>query len=340
MPQKYVTLKDVAERAHTSTATVSYVLNGGTGRYISDELRERVLKAAQELNYVKSALASGLKGKKRGVIAITVPQFTNIFFSRIVLAVEQVAIEHSYLVTVSNTFDDPDRERKVIDSLIQQRVDGVVLIPNEYGKSNYESLHRIGIPTVVAERPLLDGDYDYVLMDNFEAAYLSTRYLLQHGHRNIAFLTWDAQANSLQKRLIGYQAALEEQNVPFKPEYVFQDEFTPEAGARMTERLLALPDITAVVYGYHIQAQGGLPVLRQASVSIPDDLSVVIIGDPEWINLHTPSLTHFTLPSDQVGETAAKILLDRINNNGNYSSAQRILLSGSLVEGNSVKTIS
>ncbi len=214
MPQKYVTLKEVAKRAHTSTATVSYVINGGKGRYVSDELRGRVMEAARELNYVKSALASGLKGKQRGVIAVTVPQFDNIFFTRLVLAVEQVAAQQGYLVTVSNTFDEPDRENKVIESLIQQRVDGIILIPNEKSGCNYENLRRLGIPMVIAERPLLDGEYDYVLMDNFEAAYLATSHLVKRGHRQIAFLTWDARAASLKERLRGYQAALQEQGIP------------------------------------------------------------------------------------------------------------------------------
>ena len=340
MPQKYVTLKEVAERAHTSTATVSYVINGGKGRYVSDELRSRVMEAARELNYVKSALASGLKGKQRGVIAVTVPQFDNIFFTRLVLAVEQVAAQQGYLVTVSNTFDQPDRENKVIEGLIQQRVDGIILIPNEKSGCNYESLKRLGIPMVIAERPLLDGEYDYVLMDNFEAAYLATSYLVKRGHQQIAFFTWDAMAASLKERLRGYQAALQERGIPYLPELVFQEPFTPECGRKMTEKLMESGyPVTAIVYAYHIHAQGGLPVLRSAGVKIPEDLSVVVIGDPEWMTLYTPPLTHVTLPSDKVGETAAKILLDRIANSGNYSSRSRILHSGSLVEGNSVKNL-
>lgn len=337
--KKYVTLKEVAELAETSTATVSYVLNGGTGRYVSDELRKRVLDAAKELNYVKSALASGLKGKQRGVIAVTVPQFANIFFSRLVLAVEQVAMEQNYLVTVSNTFDDPERENKVVDSLIQQRVDGIILIPNEHSSCNYENLRRIGIPTIVAERPVLDGDYDFVSIDNFEAGYQATRYLLERGHRSIAFLAWDTKAVNLQQREKGYQAALEEAGVPLKPEYILHDTSSPEGGARMSEKISGMKEVTALIYAFHVQAQGGLPVLRQAGVMIPDELSVVVIGNPEWINIHTPSLTHVVLPSDEVGKNAAKILLDRINDSGNYSSACQIQLAGSLVEGNSVKTI-
>lgn len=346
MGKQYATLKDVARRAHTSTATVSYILNGAQDRYVSDELRQRVLTAAQELNYVKSALASGLKGKSRGIIAITVPQFTNIFFSRLVLAVEQVARAQGYVVTMCNTFDDPDREREVLESLIQQRVDGIILIPSERSTQNYEQIRRIGVPTVIAERPMLDYGYeiyDYILIDNFDLAYRSTRYLIEKGHRNIAFLTWEAQVVSLQERLRGYQAALQEADIPYRPEYVLQGPFSPEAGCRMTRRMLdTLPQATAVVYGYHFYAQGGLPVLRENGVRIPEDLSVFVIGDPDWVSLYSPPLAHMELPAAKVGETAAQVLFERISsatNGKTVPSTVRRMFPGTFVEGSSIKFI-
>lgn len=340
MQQKCVTLKDVAELAHTSTATVSYVINGGTGRYVSEELRQRVVSAAKELNYVKSALASGLKGKRRGVIAVTVPQFENIFFTRLVLAVEKIATEQGFLVTVSNTYDDPSLEKKVIESLIQQRVDGIILIPTNQSEASFENIRRAGIPVVIAERPLFDGDYDYVRMDNFEAAYLLTRSLLDHGHRDIGFVTWEAAASSLQDRLKGYQAALQEKGIPFHPEYVYQGEYHLEEGKRMTKELLEQhPELTAIVYGQHAHAQGGLMAIREQGIRIPEDLSVAVLGDPDWIDLYEPALTHVTLPAREVGAESARILFKYIISDGNYSSAERILISGSFAEGNSIKII-
>ncbi len=338
--RRYVTLKDVAERANTSVATASYVLNGGKGRYVTDELRRSVESAARELNYVRSALASGLKGRQRGVIAVTVPQFSNVFFTRLVLSVEEVALEHGYLVTVNNTFDDPERETKVVESLIQQRVDGVILIPSKQSERNYENLQRMGITTVVAERPVLDAVYDYVLVDNFEAAYSLTNHLLERGHTEIAFFTWDAENVSLRERQSGYRAALQEHGIPYRPEYVREIAFTIENGRRVTEEFLQKRSkCTALIYGYHIFAEGGIPVLQRAGVRIPEDLSVAVIGDPDWLPLCDPALTHVTLPSAEVGTEAARMLFDRILDSDNYPSVRRVLIPGTLVEGNSVKKL-
>ncbi|MCD8171163.1 MAG: LacI family transcriptional regulator, partial [Clostridiales bacterium] len=104
MEGQYATLKDVAERAGTTAATVSYILNGSTKRYVSEDMRRRVEAAAKELNYVKSSAASSLKGKKRKIIAVLVPQFANQMFTELVLGVERVADRYGYILSICNTF--------------------------------------------------------------------------------------------------------------------------------------------------------------------------------------------------------------------------------------------
>ena len=113
MEGQYATLKDVAERAGTTAATVSYILNGSTKRYVSEDMRRRVEAAAKELNYVKSSAASSLKGKKRKIIAVLVPQFANQMFTELVLGVERVADRYGYILSICNTFDDPQRELEI-----------------------------------------------------------------------------------------------------------------------------------------------------------------------------------------------------------------------------------
>ncbi len=344
MQPKYATLRDVAKHAKTSTATVSYVLNDVKGRYVSAELRERVLNSAKELHYVKSVFASGLRGQHRGIIGITFPQFTNIFFSRLALAVEQIANEHGYLVTICNTFEDPERERAVLEAFLQQRIDGLLLIPVDTPTNNLDLIEHIGIPSVIVERPLLGAplkDYNYVGMDNFNTAYLATKSLIERGHRNIAFTTWHANTPSLQERQRGYRVALAEANIPVRDDFIFHGAFSAQAGAENTLEFIqtVCHETTALVYGYHVHAQGGLPVLRDHGVRIPEDLSVIVLGDPEWVDLHTPSLTHMTLPATEIGTKAAQVLFERIAHKGNYTSTVTDLIVGSLVEGNSIKTV-
>ena len=144
MKGQYVTLKDVAKRAGTTAATVSYVLNGTGKRYISEEMRQRVEQAASELGYVKSSAASSLKGKKRKIIAVLVPQFSNQFFTELVLGVEEIADRYGYILSICNTFDDPEREKEIINRTQSQRVDGYIITPSQEGEKSTWPIRKVG----------------------------------------------------------------------------------------------------------------------------------------------------------------------------------------------------
>lgn len=146
MEGQYATLKDVAERAGTTAATVSYILNGSTKRYVSEDMRRRVEAAAKELNYVKSSAASSLKGKKRKIIAVLVPQFANQMFTELVLGVERVADRYGYILSICNTFDDPQRELEIIRRMQAQRVDGYIITPSRDGGRIHGRYARLACP--------------------------------------------------------------------------------------------------------------------------------------------------------------------------------------------------
>ena len=151
---RFVTLKDVAEKAGTTVGTVSYVLNNKKGRYISDDLRQRVLVAASELNYIKCNGASSLKGMDRKLIGILIPQFENQFFTRICLAAEEVFVQHGYDLIICDTFDEPGREKAIIHRLLSQRVDGIIITPTVDGAENTKIARDVGMNMVVVDRPL------------------------------------------------------------------------------------------------------------------------------------------------------------------------------------------
>jgi len=120
---KYTTLKDVAERAGTTIGTVSYVLNGNGKRYISKETREKVVQAAKDLEYIRDKKASSLKGGQSYLIGILIPQFENQFFNRIIIASEALFVKHGYDMIITNTFDNPEREKAIIHRMLEQRVE-------------------------------------------------------------------------------------------------------------------------------------------------------------------------------------------------------------------------
>ncbi len=329
----YATLKDVAELAGTTIGTVSYVLNNKSGRYISDETRRKVFEAANQLNYIKCKGASSLKGKERKLIGILVPQFENQFFTRVVVAAEAVFAQHGYDLIICDTFDDTDRERAIIRRLLEQRVDGIIVTPTVKGVENTELVRRVGVKMVVVDRPL-EGveDYVWVTTNNYGCGFVGAEHLVSMGHTNIGYVGWNSGIHDLDARERATLDAADGKAVV----HVEDGEFSAEAGYLLTEKLLREhPDITAVFYGFNIQAKGGVQYLCDNSIAIPEELSVVLIGSPEWSYTGRNNFTRVDMGDMELGRKAARQLLDLIQNKSEPTS-KRIIQACTLVRGTSV----
>ena len=336
-PLKGITMRNVAELADTSVATVSYVLNN-EDRYIRPELKERVLAAARELGYLKNAAASSLKGKRRGILAILVAQFGNSFFTRMCVDIEEVARQEGYIVTMCNSYEDPVQERLILERLIAQRIDGCILCPALSRESNAAFLSQHHVPFVILERTLPAGslEYDFVGHDNYQSGYMATCRLLESGHRRIAFLGWDSPIPNVRERADGYRAALREHGIPAAGELVVLDDMSPEAGVRMGTGL-ALENVTAVVLGHHEIAKGTLTHFMDKGVVWPKDISLVVIGTPEWADMMRPGLTCIQRPEKEMGQAAAAMLLEKIRDP--HRKAVQQMFDCKVLEGGSVRDV-
>ncbi|MET3600841.1 LacI family DNA-binding transcriptional regulator [Martelella mangrovi] len=313
MTKKAPTIKDVARKSGTSTATVSYVFSE-KDRYIRPELRERVLQAAEELGYVKNAVASSLKGNPRGILAVIIPQFSNNFFTDICAEIESVAQKAGFVVIICNTDDSVEQEEKIVKRLVSQKIDGCIICPALSTSKNIKTLDIHNIPYVVLERDL-EGetpDFDFVGHDNFQSGYLATKTLLDAGHRNIAFLGWTTPIANLRDRLSGYKAALDEAGIAVNDDWILLDNLSEDAGKRMAARL-PVDKVTAMVLAHHYyMAKGTLLGLQKRALRYPEDLSIVLIGTPEWRDLVHPSLTCIKRPEKEMGRAAASVLLKKV----------------------------
>ena len=332
---RFVTLKDVAEKAGTTIGTVSYVLNDRKGRYISDELRKKVLEAASELHYIKCNGASSLKGMDRKLIGILIPQFENQFFTRICLAAEDVFVRYGYDLIICDTFDDPAREKDIIHRLLSQRVDGIIITPTVKGAENTRIVRDVGINMVVVDRPLegMEG-YHWVTTDNYGCGFSGGEYLRECGHRKIIYIGWKSGIADLDARETGLRAA----SSPDSEIYPYYADFSPEAGFRITVQALdEHPDATAVFFGFNIQAKGGVNAFREKGLSIGNDISVMLIGSPEWANTGNNDFAHLDMEELELGRKAAALLLELIRNGS--PEPNRVIQDCVLVEGSSVRKI-
>ena len=333
------TIKDVALRAGTSIATVSYVLNNSKDRYITAKMRRSVEEAARELGYVKSSVASGLKGKEMGVIAFLTPQFDNHFFLEIFFAIEKIANRKGYVLSVCNTFDDPIYERAVIERMNQLWVDAYVIIPTHRGSENTAYIRTHGIPFVSVERPL-DGvdDYNFISSDNFGAAYEMTTYLANKGHKRIALAYWDSPVVNLKERLAGYKQALEDNGLVYDESLVKRTaDITPAEGARITREILSDSSITAVFYAQYILAEGGVKFLRKSKIPIPQRISVCVLGGPKWVEMSETQFAHVLQPGTAIGQRAAELVFAKLNNELVSNTQEKI--SCELHVGDSIKDL-
>ena len=336
--KKYATLKDVAALANSSLASVSAVLSESDKRYVSPELEKKILDAAKQLNYVKSYMASGLRGVSQKVIALLLPQFDNPFFTRLAVSVERAANENDYIIFVCDTKDEPKKERRIIETVIGHRVDGIILAPALGGAGSTTLIRKCNIPYIVVDRQLegIDEPYDYVAIDNYQAGALSARKFIAHGHRRFGYVGWKSDISVIRQRQQGFMDTISANSSHFV--YRLSEDLGHAQGLACTKELFESDKhLTAVLYGHHSFTPGGISFFRDMGIDIPRDVSVIQIGSPDWSSIVQPRITCVYQPIEEIGAIAAQMLFEKINGSRNIIETR--LLQSSLIEGETVADV-
>jgi LacI family transcriptional regulator len=299
------TMQDVARRAGTSAAVVSYVLNNGP-RPVSAPTREKVLAAVDELGYRINGAGRTLRSRKSKIIGVVLPDSSHPFFADISRRIERATYELGYVVLIGNSLNDSDREREYFDLFREHQVDGVLLTvdPGE----RISDLTDSSIPVVLLDEPSPGLAISSVTVDNFDGAYQATRLLLGEGHESIGFIGGNVGLPSADSRERGWRAAVEEAAVPFRAAH--RVEFTRDAGyASGLEFLASAHTPTAVFVSSDQQAIGLLRACAERGVRIPDDLSVVAFDDSDDARYTTPPLTTVRQPMSAIVARALDLLM-------------------------------
>jgi LacI family transcriptional regulator len=306
------TIHEVAKRAGVASITVSRVINNSG--YASQEIRDRVLAAVKEMGYVPNRLASSLRSKRTNVLALVLTDITNPFFTVAARGVEDVASKAGYTVIFCNTDEDRSKEEKYIEVLMQNRVDGIILVPSGFDSGSIETLQRNGTPVVVIDRCVSGQNVDQVRCDSFEGAIQLTRLLRKLGHTHIALLNGPANVSTASDRLRGFKKALEESGIEAGGQMVLSGAFTRASGYEMTRQILALsPRPTALFAANNFIALGALHALEEAGVRVPVDMAVVTFDDlPESLVI-SPFLTVAAQPVYEMATKATELLINRLS---------------------------
>lgn len=325
------TIKEVAERAQVSVATVSRVLNNSG--FVSEELRERVLTASTELNYQPSRVAKSLRHQKTYTIGVLVPQLDLPFFARLTLAIQQTLATSNYYTLVASTLEDANQETAYIDMMIGQRVDGVIIVPTGHSATNIGRLVQADVPLVIVDRDVAGfAGVERVLCDNHTGAYDAMRHLLQAGHRDIALIGGPTYSVPIQNRVRGYEQALQEWGIEKRAAWVILDDLPAfDMGYEGAKRIFALDQYPSAIFALSdITAVGVLHAAREVDLTLPEDISLVGFDDIPLAAYCLPPLSTVAQPIYEMGVVAAERLLARIHDTTTHE--QRQILPATFVE--------
>jgi len=305
------TIRDVAKLAGVAPITVSRVLNN-TG-YVKPETRQRVEQAAAELHYVPNMLAHSFRSSRTNTLALVLTDITNPFWTTVARGVEDVASVRGYSVFFCNTDENEAKQERYLAALLRRRVDGVLLAPASSDGAAVEALLRQNVSVVVLDRRVEGVQVDTVRGDSSDGAYQLVRHLVDLGHRRIALLSGPANLSVSRERAAGYERALCAVGQPLDPALMLSGDFSVQSGRAMMQILLTLPDLpTAIFAANNFIAAGALSAMREVGLRTPEDISVVVFDDLPDPYVTAPMLTVVAQPAYELGQTAARLLLQRL----------------------------
>ena len=330
------TIWDVAKLAGVSKSTVSRVINNGS---TSPEAKKSVLDAIKKLNYQPSCFAQSIRTQKSMTIALMIPDSSNLFYTEIFKAVEEVAYSQRYMVTLCDTRNSPDVEIKYAHKLLARKIDGLI-----YATYKMDAKTQDHFVTLSETLPMVFIDYAYknyenismVAAEGYNSSREAVKFLYNKGKRKIAYVNFPRDVQVTYLRYEGYMKGLEDCGLAFSSDLVYfpskkEETFGRELGFIAAKELLKKnSEIDAIMTAADPLAFGVMKYLKQAGINIPDDISIIGFDNNEICEVIEPMLTTIAQPIRNIGTISAKILLNKIN--GVPNEHERVFFSSELIE--------
>ncbi len=310
-----MTLKQVAAAAGVHFSTASRALNPATRARVKPQIAARVLQTAEQLGYRANALASGLRTRRSHVVGMVVPDIMSLLFPPILEGVEATLLKEGYMTIVANSANDPARHRRILSSLIERQVDGLILATATLRDPGPDDGIEARAPVVLINRTDESGRAPAVINDDIRGIGLAVRHLAALGHRRIAHIAGPRWLSTGMMRLRGFNLAVGELSLADpKPPVIEAEAFTREAGCAACMSLLARhPDITAIVAANDLLALGCYDAFAENHIRCPDDISVTGYNDAPFVDMVSPPLSTVRIRQHEMGVVAARLLLARMN---------------------------
>lgn len=306
------TILDVARLAGVSTATVSRVINSPDS--VREQTRDKVRLAMSKCNYKYNALARGFVTKKSNTIGLIIPTISNSVFAESTLGVQDYADKKNIRVVLGNSYYNYSQEENLIHVLRESQVDGLIITTTNLKGEILKSLVDENFPFVLLFSTVKSGPMSAVGIDNYRGGYLATEHLVHLGHKRICMVAGNfSMTDRSFHRWHGYKKCLRDNKILYDKQLLVQTDYSLSGGRDSIKKLLSLPSPpTAVFCSNDYIALGAIKGAREMGLTLPDDLSIVGFDDMQTASYMVPALTTIQQPAKEMGQRAAKLLLEII----------------------------
>ncbi len=313
-----VTIADIAKKLKTTSGTVSRALNNHPA--ISEKTKNKVLKAAEKMNYRRNKVASSLRSGQTGIIGVIIPSAEINFFGSVVHGIETMANQNGYNVLIYQSNESMEHEQKGIETFLNARVDGIMVSmakeTNDY--RHFINVKNTNTPIVFFDRANDELEIDSVVVNDHQGAFMATEHLIKQGYKRIAHISGPQHINIFKARLMGYKAALKQHGFKFEPKLVYNGDLTIEAGKQAIRQFFTLSNPPDAVFAVEdFTALGAIKKLKELNISIPDDFGIIGFANEGFGEHITPSLSTIDQQTVQMGKEAFEMIFRLIENKTN-----------------------
>lgn len=334
------TIKDIAQTANVSIATVSRVINGNPT--VTPEIYDKVMAVIAQMGYYPNQMARSLKATRTKTIGVVIPDITNEYIARMISVIDGYMQSKGYTLILSSAINGARSELNSLRLLMEKQVDGIIINTTGFNDDYIAQISK-RVPIMLLHRKVEHPDFrgDWVDTDIFNCAYSLTRLLLDKGHRKIGVLNGPCHLSTAKMRYDGFITAMSEFGLDFSENhpYYYEGDFTLQSGIDGARYFMDLSDPPTAIVNMHGESTlGMLRYFRNNGVRVPEDISVVSVSAIPHSDVLYVQPYHYKMFPDTVGYRAAQMILERIEAENNIQNRESCF-SMPIITGNSVKDL-
>jgi len=331
MPNKRITLSDIAKEMNVSVGLVSLVLSGkAKENRIRDDVAQKVLAKAEEMGYQANIMARGLRTGKSGIIGLVVADIANPFFGTLARHIENEARKQGYQVMFGSSDEDPEKLDSIINTFHSRQVDGLIIVPVEESKNSLEKIKNQYIPTVLVDRECQDFQEDLICTDNYLGGFELTNVLIKEKYKKIGAFVYDLNLSNNIERIRGYKEAIQQADYEIEP-WIYKVDYN-DIEKELEKGLKKAIDEFCDAFFFANNNLGilSLKILWNIDKKLPKEIGMVSFDNPEAFEITRPRMTSYAQPIQEISKQAVAMLISKMENK-QAPKIQRILLPGKLI---------